>query len=149
MGYSFDWVQEVQERGGCLYCMESRSDEDGDECGACYGTGQEMSKIQCYTIGAIRIYEDGQSPKYKGEGGSVWRNLDDVLEYFKKIEGKVMLMNEKVPASIYSIIVPRGWEQDTRSDGPENVKWRSLNTSALIIEKVEIPVDEDDEDWDW
>jgi len=35
MGYSSECVREVQERRGCLYCMESGSDRNGDECGAC------------------------------------------------------------------------------------------------------------------
>ena len=51
-------------------------------------------------------------------------------------------MNEIVTASIYSVIVPRGWEQDTVEDSSDNTKWRSLNTYALVIGKVKNPVEE-------
>jgi len=72
----------------------------------------------------------------------VWRNLEDAQAYFDKIEGKVRIMNEIVTASIYSVIVPRGWEQDTVEDSSDNTKWRSLNTYALVIGKVKNPVEE-------
>lgn len=131
-----DWIREVQERGGCLYCMECGFDDEGQECMACYGTGLDKEKGQAFTIGALEIYEKNFI-LYKGTGGSVWQYRSQAFDYFNKIGGKVSLMGRSVDAGVYEVWVPNGWDKDTKEVLEiENASWRSLTTYARIVSRI-------------
>ena len=84
-----------------------------------------------YTIGNCENYDINleKDSLYKSKGGSVWKTISDVSEYFKNC--KVFIENKEVNAGIY--MVDGDWDIDVNKD---NDKKGNLNKICKIVKKL-------------
>lgn len=80
-----------------------------------------------FTIGNCENYDKAlnEGNLFKSKYGSVWKTLDDAIEYFSK--SKVYINDREVEGAIY--IVDADWENDVINN--------KLNKPCKIIRKVD------------